>query len=130
MLHPLTGCYSFLGRNRQIPQSYHTPAKLSFPPVSQFLKQSPKVTHRLLLKVTYHQSPKVTHRLLLKVTHRLPGKETYSLSLKVADSLLEVTHRLLLKVTYHQSSKVAHRLPLKRRSPWQWQVSQRGNNGC
>src|SRR6266567_8312357 len=114
MLHPLTGCYSFLGRNRQIPQSYHTPAKLSFPPVSQFLKQSPKVAHRLLLKVT----------------HRLPGKETYSLSLKVADSLLEVTHRLLLKVTYHQSSKVAHRLPLKRRSPWQWQVSQRGNNGC
>src|SRR6266705_4651044 len=145
MLHPLTGCYRFLGRNRQIPQSYHTPPKLSFPPVSQFLKQSPKVTHCLLLKVTHRLPGKetyslslkvadslleVTHCLLLKVTHRLPGKETYSLSLKVADSLLEVTHCLLLKVTYHQSSKVAHCLPLKRRSPWQWQVSERGNNGC
>src|SRR6266705_2398577 len=137
MLHPLTGCYSFLGRNRQRPQSYHTPAKLSFPPASQFLKQSPKVTHRLPGKETYSLSLKVadsllevTHCLLLKVTHRLPGKETYSLSLKVADSLLEVTHCLLLKVTHHRSSKVAHRLPLKRRSPWQWQVSERGNNGC
>ncbi len=85
MLHPLTGCYSFLGRNRQIPQSHHTPAKLSFPPVSQFL----------------NQSSKVTHCLLLKVTHRLPYKETDSLSLKVAHCLPEVTHCLLLKVTHY-----------------------------
>src|SRR6266700_1751255 len=42
MLRPLTGCYSFLGRNRQIPQSHHTPAKLLFPPVSQLLNQSPQ----------------------------------------------------------------------------------------
>src|SRR5262245_28916508 len=130
MLHLLTGCYSFLGRNRQRPQSHHTLAKLSFPPASQFLNPSPKVTYCLLLKVTYLKLVKVTYCLLLKVTHSLPCKATDSLSLKVADSLPEVTYCLLLKVTHSLPQKVAHCLPLKRRSPWQWQVSQRGNNGC
>src|SRR5213592_2369043 len=116
MLRPLTGCYSFFGRNRQRPQSHHTPAKLLFPPVGELLSQSPKVTHCLLLKVTQLQLIKVTHCLLLKVTYRLPCKETYSLSLKVADSLLKVTHCLLQKVMHYQPLKVAHCLPLKKRS--------------
>src|SRR5258708_5536778 len=114
MLRPLIGCYSFLGRNRQRPQSHHTPAKLMLPPVSQLLNQSPIVTHCLL--------PKVTYRLSIEETHRLP--------LKVADSLSKVTHCLLPKVTYRQLLTVAYCLPLKKEFPSRWQVSQKGNSEC
>src|SRR6266849_10743704 len=100
MLHPLTGCCSFFGRNRQRHQSHHTPAKLVFLPASQLLNQSPKVTYCLLPKIAYRYLMVVTHCLLLKVTHRVSNKETYSLSLKVADSLLKVTYCMLLKVTH------------------------------
>src|SRR2546428_815868 len=142
MLHPLTGCYSFFGRNRQRPQNHRTLANLVFPSVCQHLSQSRTVTPCLLLKVIYlksiivtHSLPgkvthslslkvagsllKVTHSLSLKVTHSLPGKATHSLSLKVAGSLLKVAYSLSLKVIPQQHRKVAHCLPLTRRFHWQ-----------
>src|SRR5712691_1124916 len=98
MLHPLTGCYSFCGRNPQKPQNHRTLANLMFPSVCRHLSQSLKVTHCLLLKVTYSLS--------LKVTYSLPCKATDSLSLKVADSLPKVTYSLSLKVIPQQHRKV------------------------
>jgi hypothetical protein len=99
MLHPLIGCYSFFGRNRQRPQNHRTLVNLMFPSVCLHLSQSRKVTPCLLLKVTYLKSTIVAHSLSLKVIHSLPGKGTDSLSLKVAHSLLKVAHSLSLKVT-------------------------------
>src|SRR5712691_2999538 len=92
MLRLSTDCSNYCGRDRQNPSD----------PIHLFSLQLLRMHH------PQNTTKKVTHSLLLKVTYSLLRRGVHSMSPKVAYSLPKVTHSLLLKVTYSLLRRGVH----------------------